>query len=289
MTEQNNELAIAAFKKGDFALPCENADELYHLRYLKDTYSLLSQLIIEGYDFKPDSLDNPVILRKFPDFIPTRIPALWQTLECHGNHCTNTLCPDIKAVVDKAVGIRRLATEVTPEYCCCDPKAKNIARHAFEAALRVLWFLREDLEGRPRSVGSKEINPFELGLPNLDTYNRGFNDEFYTSHGISYWQGQIDAIFEKLPVRPLENSDDIERFRKIVALARDLKLTPGSKPTVIDYPFEGNIRGTLWLSLLFASLGGLEHATAEDLLIALKAICPDVQDWDSAIGGLYRH
>lgn len=38
MTEQNNELAIAAFKKGDFALPCENADELYHLRYLKDTY-----------------------------------------------------------------------------------------------------------------------------------------------------------------------------------------------------------------------------------------------------------
>ena len=30
-------------------------------------------------------------------------------------------------------------------------------------------------------------------------------------------------------------------------------------------------------------------ATAEDLLIALKAICPDVKDWDSAIGGLYRH
>ena len=73
MTEQNNELAIAAFKKGDFALPCENADELYHLRYLKDTYSLLSQLIIEGYDFKPDSLDNPVILRKFPDFIPKKL------------------------------------------------------------------------------------------------------------------------------------------------------------------------------------------------------------------------
>ena len=76
---------------------------------------------------------------------------------------------------------------------------------------------------------------------------------------------------------------------EVQALARDLKLTPGSKPTVIDYPFEGNIRGTLWLSLLFASLGGLEHATAEDLLIALKAICPDVKDWDSAIGGLYRH
>ena len=124
LTEQNIETAIAAYEKYHDVGSLYNEPEEDLGRYIRGTYHLLSQLIIEGYDFKPDSLDDPAILRKFPNFIPTRIPALWQTLACQGSRCTNTLCPDIQAVINKAVGIRRPATASAPEYRRCDSKAQ---------------------------------------------------------------------------------------------------------------------------------------------------------------------
>lgn len=288
MTEQNIETAIAAYEKYNDvgSLYNEPGEDLG--RYIRGTYHLLSQLIIEGYDFKPDSLDDPAILRKFPNFIPTRIPALWQTLACQGSRCTNTLCPDIQAVINKAVGIRRPATASAPEYRRCDSKAQAVARRAFEAALRVLWFLRECIEDRVYSYkhkNYKDINPLELWDPdNKSTYQGlGFNaSEFTAPHGINYWQGQIDALFEELPARPLEEPADVEQFKKIIEIARILKLTPGSKC--------GNYRidSTLPLSRLFDCLALLENKTAEDILFALKAICPEIHDWDIVVGALFN-
>ncbi len=295
MTEQTIETAIAALKK--YYESAENTgtdDPLPHFsRCLTDTYHLLSQLIIEGYDFKPNVLDDPVFLRKFPDFIPRRIPAMWQTLSCQGSHYTNTLCPDIQAIINKAIGIRRPATASNPEYCRCDQRAQIIAKRAFEASLRVLWFFRKYLEGG-YLVLDKDANPFELNvIYNNSSYGCESHDnsDFLAPHSINYWQGQIDALLEDLPSRPLENPADVERFKKIIEIAKALKLTPGSKPTVdlgwgVDKNYE--IKGSLPLSALFESLGGLENSTIEDILVALKALCPDIHDWDIIVGSIHR-
>ena len=82
--------------------------------------------------------------------------------------------------------------------------------------------------------------------------------------------------------RPLENSADFEQFKKIIEIARALKLTPGSKHGNDDY----RIEGTVPLSNLFNCLTPLENKTAEDMLFALKTICPDIHDWDIVIGAL---
>ena len=289
MTEQNIETAIAAYEKYHDVSSLYNEPEKDLGRYIRGTYHLLSQLIIEGYDFKPDSLDDPAILRKFPNFIPTRIPALWQTLACQGSRCTNTLCSDIQAVINKAVGIRRPATASAPEYRRCDSKAQAVARRAFEAALRVLWFLREFIENRGHFfTKDKDVNPFMLWPDvNHTTYSSGIAEydmsEFVSPHGINYWQGHIDALLEELPARPLENPADVEQFKKIIEIAQALKLTPGSKRSECgDY----RIEGTAPLSNLFNCLFPLENKTAEDILFALKAICPDIHDWDIVIGAL---
>ena len=289
MTEPNFETAIAAYEKyyDDNSIRRDITENLG--RYLKDTYRLLSQLIIKGYNFKPDGLDDPALLRELPDFIPTRIPALWQTLACQGSRCTNTLCPDIQAVINKAVGIRRPATASAPEYRRCDSKAQAVARRAFEAALRVLWFLREFIENRGHFfTKDKDVNPFMLWPDvNYTTYSSGITEydmsEFVSPHGINYWQGQIDALLEELPARPLENPADVEQFKKIIEIARALKLTPGSKGSECG---DSRIEGTAPLSNLFNCLSPLENNTAEDILFALKAICPDIHDWDIVIGAL---
>ena len=289
MAEQNIETAIAAYKKYNDVY-CDINEDLG--RYLKDTYRLLSQLIVEGYDFKPDSLDDPAILRKRPDFIPTKIPALWQTFACQGSRCTNTLCPDIQAIVNKAVGLRRPATSASPEYRRCDSKAQAIAKRAFEAALRILWFLREYIEDRCHAYKDKDykdINPFILWSSDNNLTFRGIGldtSEFTAPHGIDYWQGQIDALFEELPARPLENPADVEQFKKIIEIARLLKLTPGSKDD--DSDCGSLIEGTAPLSRLFDCFALLEHKTAEDILFALKAICPDIHDWDIVVGALFN-
>lgn len=288
MTEPNFETAIAALNTYNETTEfCDCHDDSV-ISCLQDAYHLLSKLIIEGYDFKPNGLDDPVILRKFPDFIPTRIPALWQNLACQGSRCTNTLCPDIQAVINKAVGIRRPATPTTPEYRRSDLKAQTIAKRAFEAALRVLWFLREIIEQRGHFLTKdKDANPFMLWPDdNYTTVGSGITQynmsEFVSPHGVNYWQGQIDALLEELPPRPLENSADFEQFKKIIEIARALKLTPGSKHGNDDY----RIEGTVPLSNLFNCLTPLENKTAEDMLFALKTICPDIHDWDIVIGAL---
>ena len=271
MTEQNIETAIAAYEKYHDVGSLYNEPEEDLGRYIRGTYHLLSQLIIEGYDFKPDSLDDPAILRKFPNFIPT-----------------NTLCPDIQAVINKAVGIRRPATASAPEYRRCDSKAQAVARRAFEAALRGLWFLRECIEDRNHNYDDKDyrdINPLELWPSHNNSTCQSFGveaSEFTAPHGINYWQGQIDALFEELPARPLEEPADVEQFKKIIEIARILKLTPGSKCD--DYLIED----TLPLSKLFDRLALLENKTAEDILFALKAICPEIHDWDIVVGALFN-
>ena len=74
----------------------------------------------------------------------------------------------------------------------------------------------------------------------------------------------------------------MEQFKKIIEIARILKLTPGSKCD--DY----RIDSTLPLSKLFDRLAILENKTAEDILFALKVICPEIHDWDIVVGALFN-
>ena len=72
----------------------------------------------------------------------------------------------------------------------------------------------------------------------------------------------------------------LSNSKKIIEIARILKLTPGSKCGAY------RIEGTAPLSSLFNCFATLENKTAEDILFALKAICPDIHDWDIVMGAL---